>query len=113
MHENRLHVTRREFFGRGARGVGTAALAWLLGREAQAANSQAVLPPHYRPKAKHIIYLMQNGAPTHADLFDYKPKLKEMHGKPIPAEFIAGKRFSTMTGNPAGKLVLAPVEPFK
>ena len=107
--ENRLHDTRREFFGRGARGVGTAALAWLLGREASAKPQAG----HHRPRAKHVIYLMQNGAPTHADLFDYKPKLKEMHGKPVPPEFVAGKRFSTMTGSPAGKLMLAPVEPFK
>jgi hypothetical protein len=111
--ENRLNVTRREFFGRGARGVGTAALAWLLGREKAIAKPQAVFAPHFAPRAKHVIYLMQNGAPTHADLFDYKAKLIEMHGKPVPAEFVAGKRFSTMTGSPAGKLMLAPVEPFK
>ncbi|MEE3199473.1 MAG: DUF1501 domain-containing protein, partial [Planctomycetota bacterium] len=46
------------------------------------------------------------------DLFDYKPKLKELHGKPVPQEYVGGKRFSTMTGNPKGKLMLSPVEPF-
>ena len=54
-----------------------------------------------------------NGAPTHVDLFDYKPDLKKLHGQPIPEEYVRGKRFSTMTGNPKGKLVLAPVEPFE
>ncbi len=59
-----------------------------------------------------MIYLFQNGAPTHVDLFDWKPKLKEMHGQPLPEEYIGGRRFSSMTGNPQGKLMLAPVEPF-
>jgi hypothetical protein len=69
--------------------------------------------PHFAPKAKHVIYLFQNGAPTHVELYDYKPKLKELHGKPVPEQALAGKRFSTMTGNATGKLLLAPVEPFQ
>ena len=117
LKENRLHVTRREFFGRAACGVGTAALASLLAREGHAAESERVGGlagvPHFAPRAKHVIYLFQNGAPTHVDLFDWKPKLKELHGKPVPEEFIAGKRFSTMTGSPKGKVMLAPVEPFQ
>ena len=114
--ENRLHVTRREFFGRSACGLGTAALAGLLGRDGLAAEPGRVggLPglPHFAPKAKHVIYLFQNGAPTHADLFDYKPRLRELHGTPAPESLIAGKRFSTMTGSASGKLLLGPVEPF-
>lgn len=110
-----LEITRREFFGRSATGLGIAALAWLLGQE-QARSEQRVggLPglPHFAPRAKHVIYLFQNGAPTHVDLFDYKPKLQQMHGQPVPDEYVAGKRFSTMTGSPQGKLLLAPVEPF-
>jgi hypothetical protein len=117
LRENHLHVTRREFFGRGACGLGTAALAWLLGRDGLAAPRTASggLPglPHFAAKAKHVIYLFQNGAPTHVELFDYKPTLKEMHGKPVPESYLGGKRFSTMTGNPKGKLMLAPVEPFR
>ncbi len=117
LRENHLHVTRREFFGRGACGLGTAALAWLLGRDGLAAPQVANrgLPglPHFAAKAKHVIYLFQNGAPTHVELFDYKPALKEMHGKPVPESYLGGKRFSTMTGNPKGKLMLAPVEPFR
>ncbi len=116
--ENRLHVTRREFFGRGSAGIGTAALAWLLARDGHAAEKSTGsgrLPglPHFAPKAKRVIYLFQNGAPTHVDLFDWKPKLKEMHGQPVPQEYIGDRRFSTMTGDPKGKLMLAPVEPFE
>jgi hypothetical protein len=59
-----------------------------------------------------VIYLFQNGAPTHVDLFDYKPALQHLHGQPVPESYFAGKRFSTMTGSPQGKRLLAPVEPF-
>ena len=119
---NRLHITRREFFGRTACGLGTAALAGLLGRSGFSAEPivgagkrVGGLPglPHFAPKAKRVIYLFQNGAPTHVELFDYKPRLTEMHGKPIPDEYLGAKRFSTMTGNAKGKLVLGPIEPFK
>jgi len=117
--EFRRHMTRREFFGRTACGIGSAALASLLSRDGfastQAKNSMGASGPlpHFPAKAKRVIYLFMNGAPTHVDLFDYKPKLQEMHGKPIPDEYLAGKRFSTMTGNAKGKLVLGPIEPFK
>lgn len=115
LYQNRLHVTRREFFGRSATGIGTIALASLLNREGLAsAEPLGGLPslPHFAPKAKRIIYLFQNGAPTHVDLFDYKPKLQELHGKPLPSGYADGKRFSTMTGQADGKLMLANVEPF-
>ncbi len=111
----RLHLTRREFFGRTATGIGTAALAHLLSRDGlQAAATPAVSGfPGFAPKAKRVIYLFMNGGPTHVDIFDWKPKLKEMHGQPVPDSAISGKRFSTMTGAAGGKLMLAPVEPFK
>ena len=117
--ELRLQITRRELLGRSAGGIGLAALAGLLPRE-----SSGALPsvtgrigglkdlPHHEPRAKHVIYLFQNGGPTHVDLFDYKPQLQALHGQRVPDDYVAGKRFSTMTGAPEGKLLLAPVEPF-
>lgn len=122
--EHHRHLTRREFFGRTATGIGGAALASLLGRQgllaeqAEQTSSTAGLRglpglPHFAPKAKRVIYLFMNGAPTHVDLFDWKPRLKEMHGQPVPAEYLGDRRFSTMTGDPKGKLMLAPVEPFQ
>lgn len=118
LSQHLLQMRRREFLGKTASGLGMAALAHLLARDsALGASSLAsgglAQLPHFAPKAKHIIYLFQNGAPTHVDLFDYKPKLGDMHGKPMPDEYIGQKRFSTMTGDAKGKLVLAPVEPFK
>ena len=92
--------TRRQFFGRSAIGIGTAALGSLLNRETFGGRFQGGLSnvPHFAPKAKRVIYLFQNGAPTHLDLFDWKPKLRELHGQQIPDTITAGKRFSTMTG---------------
>lgn len=115
LYQTALHVGRREFFGRSAAGLGTAALASLLARDGLAAERSGGLPelPHFTPKAKRVIYLFQNGGPTHVDLFDYKPKLIEMHGQPVPQDYIGDKRFSTMTGNTTGKVMLAPVEPFR
>ncbi len=116
LEELQQTLTRRELFGRAATGLGLAALSQLLSRDGYASESTRVggLPalPHFAPKAKHVIYLFQNGAPTHVDLFDYKPRLQELHGQAVPDEYVAGKRFSTMTGEPQGKLLLAPVEPF-
>ncbi|MDB2326952.1 DUF1501 domain-containing protein [bacterium] len=111
VQERQLAMNRRHFFGRSAKGIGGAALATLLGKDGLMAADSPVAST-FAPKAKRVIYLFQNGAPTHVDLFDYKPRLHEMHGKPVPEEYLGGKRFSTMTGDPSGKLMLEPVEPF-
>lgn len=111
--EHQLRLTRRQFFGRSAWGIGSAALASLLSRDGLAQSSAAPIAPHFPAKAKRVVYLFMDGAPTHVDLFDYKPKLTEMHGQPIPDEYLGSKRFSTMTGNAKGKVVLGSIEPFK
>lgn len=89
--ERQLAINRRHFFDRSATGIGVAALGSLLGRDGLSAvtnqNSNLMgLPglPHFAPKAKRIIYLFQNGAPTHIDLYDYKEKLSKVHGKRFP-----------------------------
>src|SRR4051812_13249118 len=120
--ENRRHITRRALLGRAATGIGTAALACLFsndmfGPSAMAsplAASVGGLPglPHFAPKAKRVIYLFQNGAPSHVDLFDYKPKLKEWHGREIPPEIQGGKRLSTMTSGQKAKPVLGEITNF-
>lgn len=118
-------TTRRQLLTSAGTGIGVAALASLLARDGLAAEalrdgqwaagSLGGLPelPHLPPKIKNVIYLFQNGAPTHVDLFDDKPRLSELHGQPMPAGFVDGKRFSTMTGDASGKLMLAPVERFR
>ena len=111
LHEFGQHIARREFFGRTATGLGSVALAQLLQRDLGAAE----IPerrPQFAPRAKHVIYLFMNGGPTHVDLFDWKPQLQAHHAKTVPDDYIGDKRFSTMTGNAKGKILLAPVEPF-
>ena len=117
--EHQLETTRRHLLTSTGSGLGMAALAELLftSRSSKASAAADLTEghddlPHHRPRIKNVIYLFQNGGPTHVDLFDFKPKLAELHGQPIPEGFVQGKRFSTMTGNADGKLVLAPVEPF-
>ncbi len=95
-----IRMTRRHFFGRGGTGVGIAGLAHLLGRDAV---SQGGLPelPHFAPKAKHIIYLFQSGGPSQLDLFDYKPRLEQLHGTELPDSVRRGQRLTGMTASQA------------
>ena len=114
--QHRATLTRRHFFGRTATGIGTAALASLLARDSHAADHKRVggLPrlPHFAAKAKRVIYLFQNGAPTHVDLFDYKPELTRQKGKQIPDSVVKGARFSTMTGGQTVRPCLPEITTF-
>jgi hypothetical protein len=101
MDDPLLLRTRRHFFKNCAVGLGSMALASLLneGRVSAAPqfhNPLAPHQPHFPAKAKAVIYLFMAGAPSQLDLFDYKPKLIEYDGKPMPDEFIKGKRFAFM-----------------
>ncbi len=53
-----------------------------------------------------------SGGPTHVDLFDWKPRLRQMHGEVVPSSYVGDKVFSTMTGKASGKVMLALIEPF-
>src|SRR6478735_1593744 len=89
--------TRRAFLGRTTQGLGAVALASLLKPSSLHAASRGVLSPLPLPqKAKRVIWLTMAGGPSQLELFDYKPKLAEMNGKPIPPSFIEGKRFAFM-----------------
>jgi hypothetical protein len=103
--QHHLHLTRRQLFGGTGAGLGFAALATLLGEDRARANQPSpgvgALPglPHFPAKAKRVIYLMQTGAPTHVDLFDYKPQLERRRGELLPASVQMGQRLTTMTQN--------------
>ena len=97
-----LLQTRRQFFGRSATGIGAAALASLLSEDLRAADdplkSSGVLPKlHFAPKAKRVIYLFMSGGPSHIDLFDWKPTLKDHFGKDLPDSIRQGQRITGMT----------------
>lgn len=101
---NLQHITRRHFLQEGQTGLGAVALACLLGENGrsapQADNPLAPRQPHFRPKARRVIYLHMSGAPPHLDLFDYKPELVRRTGQPCPDEFTRGRRFAFTSGTP-------------
>jgi hypothetical protein len=111
--EPALQLTRRALFGGGALGLGAAALGTLLAGEARAAEDRPVLTATHRPPAaKRVIYLLQNGAPSHVDLFDYKPGLKARMGEEIPPSVQGGQRLSTMTAGQVKRPLLPNITEF-
>ncbi len=98
--ENRFHVTRRHFLGKLGLGFGSVALGSLLMPDLFSGKEelgQTVGLPHFAPKAKRIIYLFQNGAPSQLESFDYKPLLTKMAGEELPASIRMGQRLTGMT----------------
>src|SRR5437588_12703463 len=91
-------ITRRWFFEQCGVGLGTAALGHLLAESGLAAQ-----PTHFAPKAKRVIFLFMAGAPSHLELFDYKPQLAKFDGTLPPAELIKGYRAAFI--NPSSKLL--------
>src|SRR5438477_2186312 len=91
--EYQLLLTRRQLFGRAAAGIGTVALASLLNERLFAKTAAT----HFAAKAKRVIYLFMSGGPSHIDLFDYKPRLKDYHGTELPASVRMGQRVTGMT----------------
>ena len=83
--------TRREFLAQLGMGLGGLALSSLV-NPAMAADQKMI------PKAKRIIYLFQSGGPSQFELFDYKPKVNEMHGEELPESVRKGQRLTGMTG---------------
>ena len=123
--QKQLHqfLTRRQLLGRTATGIGTAALAALLNPQLFAADSAGIprgkprpgvlAQPHFAPKAKRVIYLVMSGGPSHIDLFDYKPKLKEYHGTELPASIRMGQRITGMTAGQKSFPCAAPLFKFE
>jgi hypothetical protein len=103
--------TRRQFFSRCGLGLGSIALTSLLGRKDAAAalsgpgNPMMARRPHNPPRAKNIIYLFMAGGPSQLELFDYKPKLIQLNGEPIPQSYVEGKRFAFMGSSHGTKLL--------
>jgi len=99
-NEIALQVSRREFLTRASlAGVGVAALSSLLPTALRAEGNPKPTLPHFPPKVKRVIYLFQSGGPSQLELFDYKPKLKAMFGKELPASVRGEQRLTGMTSN--------------
>ncbi|MCC5929224.1 MAG: DUF1501 domain-containing protein [Cyclobacteriaceae bacterium] len=114
-----LNINRRKFLSRLSVGMGSVALGSLLipdffsrkgGEEALHAGLNV---PHFAPKAKRVIYLFQNGAPSQLESFDYKPRLREMMGQELPESIRMGQRLTGMTSEQASFPLIGSYYDFK
>ncbi len=109
---------RRAFLCQAGGGFGALALGWLLDREQRAAkadgssaarNPLAPRSPHFEPRVKRVIYVFLHGGPSQVDLFDPKPDLLRLAGKPLPESFGQVMTRRKVARNP----LLPPVRPFR
>ena len=118
MHNFNMQASRRSFLRDGATGVGAIALSSmlqedLLGKPAQGEDKKwegVARPLHIPARAKRVIFLCMAGGPSHLETFDYKPKLAEMSGKPMPESFTKGQPIAQLQGKQL--TCLAPQHPF-
>ena len=89
-------INRRTFLSRTSLGLGAVALGSLMSSEA--APSTGPMGPHFHGKAKRVIFLCMAGGPSHLETFDFKPKLKEMDGKPMPVSYTKGQPIAQLQG---------------
>ncbi len=117
-----LLTARRTFLKRGALSLGSTALATvlcpqLLGNEADTSDLSrkvgrgVVTPLHTPPRARRVIFLCMAGGPSHLETLDYKPKLAEMHGQPMPASLTQGQPIAQLQGQQLK--CFAPQHPFR
>ncbi len=114
-----MSINRRDFLLRAGFGIGGAAVGGFLpgggfigaASAAELANPLAPKDPQFPAKAKQVIWLHQNGAPSTLDLFDYKPELVKLAGQEIPASFLKGIKTSTQGG--VGKLFVSKKRTWK
>ena len=85
-------LARRQFLTRSAGGLGALALNQLMGQ-----SNAAELGNHFPARAKRVIYLFMSGGPSQMETFDPKPKLRELHGQPLPESIRQGQRLTSMT----------------
>ncbi|MBL9152460.1 MAG: DUF1501 domain-containing protein [Verrucomicrobiales bacterium] len=89
---NPFSPSRRAFLNRSTVGIGSLALTHrLLADSALSDRWTGAIKPHHAPKAKRVIFLCQAGGPSHLETFDYKPKLDELNGQPMPESFTKGQ----------------------
>src|SRR5262245_30033527 len=94
-------LQRRTFLGQACRGVGALALSSLLAPPAAAAQARwkgVLRRPHFAPKAKRVIFLVMASGPSHLELFDYKPTLAKLDGKPMPESVTKGQPIAQLQG---------------
>ena len=116
--EHRLNINRRRFLSQASLGLGSVALGSLLMPDLLSGTGSmdaAMIPglSDFAPKAKRVIYLFQNGAPSQIESFDYKPKLKEMVGQELPDSVRGAQRLTGMTANQSSFPLVGSFADFK
>ena len=107
-------IDRRKFLNIGARGMGAMGLASLAQPGMlNAAGRGAMGEPHFKPKAKRVIYLFFSGGPSHIDMYDYKPAMRKIHGIELPDSIRNGQRITGMTSGQKSFPCVAPMFEFK
>ncbi len=107
-------IDRRKFLNIGARGMGAMGLASLAQPGMlNAAGRGAMGEPHFKPKAKRVIYLFFSGGPSHIDMYDYKPAMRKIHGIELPDSIRNGQRITGMTSGQKSFPCVAPMFDFK
>ena len=107
-------IDRRKFLNIGARGMGAMGLASLAQPGMlNAAGPGAMGEPHFKPKAKRVIYLFFSGGPSHIDMYDYKPAMRKIHGIELPDSIRNGQRITGMTSGQKSFPCVAPMFEFK
>ncbi|MFK7735307.1 MAG: DUF1501 domain-containing protein [Pirellulaceae bacterium] len=115
----RTRSLRRTFLSKSSVGVGAAALASMLQADctsvaAEGAGWKGAVQPLHRPqKCKRVIHLCMAGGPSHLETFDYKPKLEELAGQPMPKSFTEGQQIAQLQGQRDKLKCLAPQHKFK
>ena len=109
--QQRQGLTRRALLRGSAASIGSAALMGLLARDGAGASGAQLT--HFAPRAKRIVYLFQSGGPSHLELLDYKPKLKQLHGSELPDSIRQGQRLTGMTSGQKSFPVIAPKFAFR
>ena len=107
-------VNRRLLLRGTASSVAVAALSSLMAQDAAAGTKSGQFgQTHFMPRAKRVVYLFQSGGPSHLELLDPKPKLKDLHGSELPDSIRRGQRLTGMTSGQKNFLVVAPKFGFK
>ncbi len=91
-------INRRTFLNRSTIGVGALAFANQLVADSAGQRSGGQIRPHFPGRAKRVIFLCQAGGPSHLETFDYRPKLAEMHGQPMPSSITDGQPIAQLQG---------------
>lgn len=122
INSHSTQLLRRAFLQRTGLGIGSAALSWLLqgeragGAVTSGADSSrwtgVVQPLHYPARCRRVIHLYMAGGPSHLETLDYKPKLAELDGQPMPRSVTEGQQIAQLQGEANNLKILGPQHSF-